>query len=290
MPRVTSSANLSDGVLAVTLTFSIVEALAKSRSGLGVTELAKQVDATKSRVHRHLVTLRQSGYVTRDLQTEKYCVGPAMVVLAQEIISGVDLVAIARPVLARLRDDFGHTALIARCEGEQIRVLDAALGNSDFAIVQRPGNVLGPDMLHCSALGKIALAFGPPELLQNLLSRRVPKVTSNTITDPRGLRAELDLVRKRGWANVPDEGMIGFNAFAAPISDARANLVAMVGVIGATRILPPDPLPDLITSLQRAGSQIAAALGGSHAAPTFVPPSVKRQEKAARRFHRKRKG
>jgi IclR family transcriptional regulator, KDG regulon repressor len=170
MPKVTLSANLSDGVLAVTLTFSIVEALAKSRSGLGVTELAKQVGATKSRVHRHLVTLLQSGYVTRGLQAEKYCIGTAMVVLAQEIISGVDLVAIARPVLARLRDDFGHTALIARCEGDRIRILDVALGNSDFAIVQRPGNALGQDMLHCSALGKIALAFGPPGLLQNLLS------------------------------------------------------------------------------------------------------------------------
>jgi hypothetical protein len=157
-----------------------------------------------------------------------------------------------------------------------------ALGNSDFAIVQRPGNVLGPDMFHCSAVGKIALAFGPPGLLQNLLSRRVPKVTPNTITDPRRLRAELDSVRKRGWANVPNEGMIGFNAFAVPISDARANLVAMIGVIGATRILPPEPLRDLIMSLQHAGSQIAAALGGSNAAPAFVPPSDKRQEKATR--------
>jgi DNA-binding IclR family transcriptional regulator len=281
MPKVTSSTNLSDGILAVTLTFSIVEALAKSRSGLGVTELATQVGATKSRVHRHLATLLQSGYVTR-LQTEKYCVGPAMVVLAQKIMSNVDLVAIARPFLARLRDDFGHTALIARCEGERICVLDVALGNSDFAIVQRPGNVLGPDMFHCSAVGKIALAFGPPGLLQNLLSRRVPKVTPNTITDPRRLRAELDSVRKRGWANVPNEGMIGFNAFAVPISDARANLVAMIGVIGATRILPPEPLRDLIMSLQHAGSQIAAALGGSNAAPAFVPPSDKRQEKATR--------
>ena len=280
---------MSDGVLAVTLTFSLVEALAKSRAGLGVTELARQVDATKSRVHRHLVTLLQSGYVTRDLQTEKYCIGPAMVVLAQEVISGVDLVAIAQPFLARLRDDFGHTALIARCEGAQIRILDAALGNSDFAIVQRPGNVLGPDMLHCSALGKIALAFGPPELLRNLLSRRMPKVTPKTITDPRGLRAELGLVRERGWANVPDEGMIGFNAFAAPIKDARANLVAMIGVIGATRILPPDPLPDLVISLQRAGSQIAAALGGSHAAAAFPQPSAKRQEKGGTTLPREAK-
>ena len=62
--------------------------------------------------------------------------------------------------------DMGHTTLIARLEGEQIRVLDVALGTSEFSIVQRPGNVLASDMLHCSALGKIALAFGPRDLVR----------------------------------------------------------------------------------------------------------------------------
>jgi IclR family transcriptional regulator, KDG regulon repressor len=276
MPRVKSSGALSDGILAVTLTFNIVEALARSRSGLGVTELAKLVDATKSRIHRHLVTLMQAGYVAQDPHTEKYRVGPAMVALAQVIVTGVDLVAIAQPALAKLRDDFGHTALIATREGSQIRVLDVALGTSDFAIVQRPGNVLAPNTLHCSALGKVALAFGPRELLQELLSRPLPKITPRTITDRRALLAELDRVRKRGWANVPDEGMVGFNAFAVPIIDARDNLAAMIGVIGATRILPADPSPDLVLSMQRAGAQISTALGGPRAVSALAPPAAQR--------------
>src|SRR5580658_8929461 len=211
MPRVKFSSTQSDGILAVTLTFSIIEALAKSDSGLGVTALAKLVGATKSRVHRHLVTLTQAGYVAQDQQTEKYRVGPGMVVLAQAITAGVDIVAIARPALARLRDEFGHTTLIARLEGEQIRVLDVALGTSEFSIMQRPGNILARDMLHCSALGKIALAFGPPELAQDAMSRRLPKMTPNTVINPRALSSELDRVRKGGWSHVPDEGMIGFN-------------------------------------------------------------------------------
>jgi IclR family KDG regulon transcriptional repressor len=262
MPRVKFSSTASDGILAVTLTFSIIEALAKSNSGLGVTALAKLVGATKSRVHRHLLTLTQAGYAVQDRQTEKYRVGPGMVVLAQAIITGVDIVAIARPALARLRDEFGHTTLIARLEGEQIRVLDVALGTSEFSIVQRPGNVLAPDMLHCSALGKIALAFGPGELARNVLSRRLPKKTSNTITNPGLLSAELDRVRKRGWSHVPDEGMIGFNAIAVPIIDGQANLAAMIGMIGATRILPAKPSANLVGSIKRAGTQVSAALGG----------------------------
>ena len=262
MPRVKFSSTPSDGILAVTLTFSIIEALAKSNSGLGVTALAKIVGATKSRVHRHLVTLTQAGYAVQDRQTEKYRVGPGMVVLAQAITTGVDIVAIARPALARLRDEFGHTTLIARLEGEQIRVLDVALGTSEFSIVQRPGNVLTSNMLHCSALGKIALAFGPCELAQNVLSRRLPKVTPNTITNPRALSVELDRVRKRGLSDVPDEGMIGFNALAVPVIDGQTNLAAMIGMIGPTRILPAKPSANLVSSIKRAGTEVSAALGG----------------------------
>jgi DNA-binding IclR family transcriptional regulator len=262
MPRVKFNSTPSDGILAVTLTFSIVEALAKSPSGLGVTALAKLVGATKSRAHRHLVTLTQAGYVAQDQQTEKYRVGPGMVVLAQAITAGVDIVAIARPALARLRDEFGHTTLIARLEGEQIRVLDVALGTSEFSIMQRPGNALARDMLHCSALGKIALAFGPRKLAQDAMSRRLPKMTPNTIINPRALSSEIDRVRKRGWSHVPDEGMIGFNAVAVPIIDAQATLAAMIGMIGPTRILPAKPSTHLLSSIKRAGMQVSAALGG----------------------------
>ena len=139
MPRVKTSATPADGVLAVTLTLRIVEALAKSKVALGVTELFNIVDATKSRIHRHLVTLVQAGYVAQNAQTEKYGIGPRMVQLAQTIATGVEVVAAARPVLVRLRDDFSHTAVLARPEGDRVRILDVALGTSDFAIVQHTG-------------------------------------------------------------------------------------------------------------------------------------------------------
>jgi DNA-binding IclR family transcriptional regulator len=40
-------------------------------------------------------------------------------------------------------------------------------------------------------------------------------------------------VRRQGWAIVPDEGIIGFNALAVPVLDASASLAAILGVIGA---------------------------------------------------------
>src|ERR1700686_683686 len=75
---------------------------------------------------------------------------------------------------------------------------------SDFAIMQRVGNTLPAGMLHCTALGKIALAFGPEHLAQEVVARPLKKMTPNTITKVGALKQELDRVRKQGWAIVPD--------------------------------------------------------------------------------------
>ena len=261
MPRVKGSSGSGDGILAVDLTFRIIEALAGSPPGLGVTELANLLNATKTRIYRHLVTLGRAGFVVQNRETEKYCVGPRMVSLANSIANGVDLVVCARPALIELRDKFGHTAILTKLERDQIRVLEVALGTSDFAIMQRVGNTLPAAMLHCTALGKIALAFGPEHLAQDVLARPLKKMTPNTITKAGALKQELGRVRRQGWAIVPNEGIIGFNALAVPVLDANASLAAILGVIGATRSLPANPPTDLVKALTRAGETISSALG-----------------------------
>jgi len=261
MPRVLGASSTDDGILAVTLTLKIVETLAGDTAGQGVTELARALGATKPRIYRHLDTLARAGFVIQDPRTEKYRVGPQMISLAHRITDGVDMVLVARPSLLALRDKSGQTAILAKVEGEKIRVIDVALGTSDFAIMQRAGNTLPAGTLHCSALGKIALAFGPEELMRNVLAKPLRKVTSKTITIAKNLMIELKGVRKQGWATVPDEGAVGFNAIAAPVFDGQASLAAMVGVIAATRNLPQTPPPDLVRTLKSASSTISRALG-----------------------------
>jgi IclR family transcriptional regulator, KDG regulon repressor len=268
MPRVKGGSDSENGILAVTLAFRIVGALAANPPALGVTDLAKLLGATKARVYRHLVSLGRDGFVMQDPESEKYRIGPRMVSLAHSIANGVDMVAAARPSLVALRDKFGQTALLTKLEGESIRVLDVALGTSDFAIMQRVGNTLPAGTLHCSALGKIALAFGPEQLARNVLARPLRKMTAKTITSARALKQELDRVRDQGWAVVPEEGVVGFNALAVPVLDAQASLAAMVGVIGPMRGLPENPSPELIKSIKRAGETISRTLGhGSGAEP-----------------------
>src|ERR1043165_7745563 len=62
MPRI-SGAQRGEGVQAVVFALQILEYLAQHRSTVGVTDLARVFDTTKSRMHRHLQTLVAAGYV-----------------------------------------------------------------------------------------------------------------------------------------------------------------------------------------------------------------------------------
>lgn len=261
MSRVKPSPNSGDGILAVSLTLRLIETLATSDSALGVTELATRLGATNSRIYRHLATLEQEGYVAQDAKSEKYKLGPRMIALSQAIIGKADLIGSARPALAELRDKFGHTTVLAQLEGEQIRILDVAVGTSDYAIMQRAGSILPSSVLHCSALGKIALAFGPEQLLQKIAGRPLKQRTGRTVTNPKALMETLKQVKKNGWASVPGEWMDGLNALAAPVFDASGHLAAMLGVIAPVQQLPAKPPTELLSALQEMTSTVSASLG-----------------------------
>jgi IclR family transcriptional regulator, KDG regulon repressor len=87
MPRI-SGAQRGEGVQAVVFALQILEYLAQHRSTVGVTDLARVFDTTKSRMHRHLQTLVAAGYVIREAETERYRSGGRLVTLPAMSESG----------------------------------------------------------------------------------------------------------------------------------------------------------------------------------------------------------
>ena len=59
----------------VSVSVSILEAMASAGAPLGVTELAKRLNESKGRTHRHLSTLRALGLVAQDEVSERYFLG-----------------------------------------------------------------------------------------------------------------------------------------------------------------------------------------------------------------------
>jgi DNA-binding IclR family transcriptional regulator len=83
--------------------------------------------------------------------------------------------------------------------------------------------------LHCTALGKVLLAFGVSPIPEVL-----PAHTPRTISDPAILRIHLEQTCQQGYAIDDEEYEIGVRCIAAPVYDFRGKVVAAMGISGPT--------------------------------------------------------
>jgi DNA-binding IclR family transcriptional regulator len=247
MPRVKQKERHEERVQALDLALQMLEQLAFTGKPGRVTDLARLLGTSKNRVHRHLQTLVDMGYVVRNADTQRYSVGIRLVQLGSAVANQYDLLSVSRPVMQRLRDQLGLTVVLSKVVAHQLYV----------------GVVIGSPLgLHSSAQGKIVLAFGDPGLLESVTKSRLDRRTGSTITDPARLRREIATVRRQGWAGAPGETMTGLNAFAVPILDGSDQLFGTLALLGLADELPAAPSRRHLAELSAAARRISVALFG----------------------------
>lgn len=249
-----SERSLPGGVISL----KIIEALAGAEHGLGVTQIAKQLDMPKARVHRHLSGLREHGYVAQQTPGNQYRIGWRLYLLGQQFSRQFDIVSLARPAMESLRDSTGQTVVLATFAEGEVVVLNLLRGHTALEIALRPGTRFNVNSV---AQGKVALAFGPADLLDNVLSQPLQSSTPRTIVDPERLRSEIELVRRRGWADGPEEVFTGVNALAAPLFQSDGRFFGTIALVGSIHYLPVKPLQEHVEKLLQASYQISSLLG-----------------------------
>ena len=248
---------------AVVTTLNIIEHMAQARGPVGVSELASAIDVPKPRIYRHLRTLVTRGYVTQEPSSEKYGLTMRLSHIGRAIAEQTGIHVEMRTVMQALRQSVQQSVVVGQIENDGVRVLDILRQPSAVEISSRPGTLFD---FHCTAQGKIALAFGEPRLWKKVRRSPLRQWTEATITDLDRLRAEVDKVRKRGWAVAPGEVLSGINALAAPVFDADGELVATIGILGSTQHVAARPAPMLIAAVLRAAGDFSRRLGFRQAA------------------------
>ncbi|WP_305670292.1 IclR family transcriptional regulator [Falsiroseomonas sp.] len=255
-------------VRSVLMAVRVLEAMALAGGPLRVSDLARRLTEPKGRVHRHLVTLRLAGLVAQEEATERYHLTWRMFQIGQAAGEQFDLKRVAEPAMHRLRDAVGQSVLLAVPTGGDPMVVHALEAPNTVQISVQPGN---RPPAHCSAQGRIMLAFGPPAAEARALAGKMEALTPHSLTDPARLRARLEVVRGRMWDTAPSEALLGVNALAAPLFAAGHVLVGSIGIVGSVQFVPDPPDQAMLAALQAAAAEISLRLGATRYGPGAKP-------------------
>ncbi|MEF8812428.1 MAG: IclR family transcriptional regulator [Halovenus sp.] len=230
--------------------FEIVNLL-KERDGVKATELAAELDLSRSAVYNHLITLQEHEWIVRE--NNEYHLSLKFFRYGIAVRNDNRLFSIAKPKVKELARETGETAhLTTEQHGYQVNLLKETNGPAvgESYHTQKLQQV---SYHHDTASGKALLAFLPRERVEWILDRQgLPQKTAHTITDREALHAELERIRDRGYAINDEEEIEGLRAVGTAIQDTDGTVLGAVSVSGPTSRLKgsrfTDELPEKVMS------------------------------------------
>jgi DNA-binding IclR family transcriptional regulator len=231
---------------------AILDLLAE-HGDLGTNELARRAGTTASTVSRHLGTLVEAGLVDHDEASGRYRLGLRLVHLASSVLGRLDARVLARPHLEALMAETGETTTLSVPADPDAVTVDFVASRHYVHGVTSLGR---PSVAHATAAGKAMLAF-----TNRLPPGPLVAYTDRTITDPAALGAELERIRKAGWADAYEEREPELNAIAAPVWSARGDLVGILAVQGPVPRFGRAVARKALPALREHAAALSAELG-----------------------------
>ncbi|MBI1791996.1 MAG: IclR family transcriptional regulator [Acidobacteria bacterium] len=239
---------------AVERALAILECLDSSRRGLNISELSRKLAIPKSSAHVIVLTLERLAYIQKRPDSLNYTLGLKAYGLGQGMTKNLSVSEAALPHMRALVDQLhlpAHLAVPDNDQGVYIQKVDApGLIKIDTYVGRRMD-------LHCTGVGKVILAFGPPEILERLASKQVYiRHTTHTITSPKMLRREIGKVRKVGYAVDDEEEELAVRCVAVPVFHPTGRFAAALSVCGAISQIPAAEIEPVSRFLKRTAAAI----------------------------------
>jgi DNA-binding IclR family transcriptional regulator len=243
-------------VPAVARAFAILDLLAKE-PGLSFTEIHTRLNLPKSSTHHLVAGLIDLGML-RQQDDGGFVLGLRLFEIAATATGQRRIDREAKPILSALAVSETLTCHLGVLEGHQAVYLARVESEQEIKINTWVGRRLS---LNRSALGKVLLAWLPTADITALMSHIdwEPK-TPKTIVDAASLLAELEQVRKQGWAFDDEEDAVNIRCIAAPVRDGQGKVIAAISAVGTVLQIVDGRVAPLATKVLAAADRISEIL------------------------------
>lgn len=248
----------SSTVQSVQHAIEVLRWVSQSQPEIGISDLARRIGLHKSSISRLVATLAAEHLVERSHQTERVRLGFGLVALASPLLSGTELTQAAQPQLTALAERSGETVNLSVWDGHQAVSVYQALGTNAITHYAAPGQT---NPAHCTASGKLLLAFASEHEIDKVLSGKLQRFTEHTRTSPAKLREELHRIRAEGRAINFGEFASDVGAVAAVVRNMGGQALAVVTITVPTYRFAPERQTELLKMVEATASAISAQLG-----------------------------
>lgn len=207
---------------------SVIRVFGKDTPELSVSEVARATETTRAAARRFLLTLHALGYVQSD--GKLYRLTPKTLELGFSFLSSHSWLAVASPLLDRLKAELGESVSVTALEGTEVVYLARFPADRVMTLSMEVGS---RRPAWCTAMGRVLLGELPEEEARRVLAAsRLKAYTRDTVTDPDALIEEFRKARRQGYALIEEELEDGLVAVSVPLRDARGEAVAAANVCG----------------------------------------------------------
>lgn len=265
---------ISNTLDSVAVIAQLLDELAAAHAPVGVSEIARALNQSKARIHRNLASLKHFGLIDQDEATDKYRLGWKLFQLGERAGVQSNIRAIAAPYLKLLCETTGQSSLLSIPLNGEALVIAAVDNESNVSITVKPGNRPLP---HCSAQGRIALAYATETQRDRLLSGPLTAPTPHSLVDIAAIEQRLRRIREQLLEDAPNEALTGINVVAAPILRNAKDLIGIVAIVGSIQNIPPSPAGPMADMVRGCAAAISKLFGcdAYEQHGIAIPPAVR---------------
>lgn len=249
------------GIQSIEVGSQLLVALTRAMRAMALGDLARAAGMHPSKAHRYLVSLQRVGAVSQDPLTGRYELGPFALRLGLASLNRSEAIVRARPLLAGLRDQTGHTIGIAVWSDRGPTVVHWERAGGAPGVNLRIGDVM--PMLN-SATGRLFGAYLPIEQTLPLVERELHGRAGDDLPDlPRSLTDYYRLcesIRAEGASWVAGSLLPGVNALSLPVFGAHGQLALVLIALNLRPLFHAGRGGELESTLRAFVTQLSAML------------------------------
>lgn len=238
--------------------------IAGSSGPLALAELSRTLKLPKPTTHRLARALENAGFVQRDPLTRRYQIGSCFEDVALSALRHGASHGARRLLMNELSERLDARINLVVLKAGNLSFVEWVESTAPLRVDVKAGM---PMPVHCSASGKLLLAFGPSAVRERIFrAGPLQAYTKNTITSAQALARELDTIRRQGHSEDDQELLPGVNCLAVPVHNRNGLVVAGLAVMAPAASHSLDKLRRHVSDLRICAARISAELGWEPAA------------------------